>query len=287
MAKNFSRKLWTTEEENRLRSMYVDCGMGTLEIAPRFERSLTSVCIKIKRMGLRHNKRQTSCLKSRLTVGKLNPMFGKIGPNKGLTKQNSERIRIAGNKISKIRNEMFANGILKPMVGEKNPAFGKKSWNNGLTKETSKIICIAAKKVSKTKRKQWRQLSEEEKERRRVAWASQVLKSNHLRSAKEIIVENILNEIGISFKSPYQMGRFILDFWIPNKNVCVECYGDYWHCNPHIYNKANKYQQKNIERDVKKSEMLRSKNYEMVILWEYDIIHHLDKIRNLLIDKLK
>lgn len=287
MAKNFSRKLWTVKEENLLRSMYIDRGMGCVEIAPNFKRSPTSVRIKTKRMRLRHSKEQTKCLKSRLRSGENNPMFGKDGPNKGLTKQNSERIRIAGKKISKIRKEMFANGTLKPMIGEKNPAFGKNSWNHGLTKETSKKIRTASEKGSNTKRKQWRQLSEEKKERHRIMWASQALKSNHLRSAKEIIIENILNEIGVSFQPSYQIGRFIIDFWIPNKNVCVECYGDYWHCNPHIYNKANKYQQKNVERDIKKLEMLRSKNYRMLILWEYDIVHNLDRVRKILVDKLK
>lgn len=287
MARNFSRKLWTIEEEQLLKSMYINQGMGWVEIAPILMRSVTSVHIKTKRMGLQHNKDQTRSLKSRLTLGEKNPMFGRNGPNKGLTKQNSERIRIASKKISKTRKEMFANGTLKPMIGEKNPAFGKKPWSYGLTKETSKKIRISAKKTSNTQRKQWKRLSEEKKEHRRVVWASQVLKKKHLRSSKEIIVENILNEIGVYFKPSYQISRFIFDFWIPNKNVCVECYGDYWHCNPHIYDKANKYQQENIDRDIKKLELLHSKSYEILILWEYDIVHHLDKVRNILIDKFK
>jgi len=29
--------------------------------------------------------------------------------------------------------------------------------------------------------------------------------------------------------------RVVVDFYCPDKKVVIECYGDYWHCNPKIY----------------------------------------------------
>ena len=38
-------------------------------------------------------------------------MHGKIGPNKGLTKLNCERIKVAGEKISKVMKFNYASGL--------------------------------------------------------------------------------------------------------------------------------------------------------------------------------
>ena len=63
------------------------------------------------------------------------------------------------------------------------------------------------------------------------------------------------------------------DIFIPSKNLIIECYGDYWHCNPEFY--SPKYFHKNCkiaakelwERDNIREKVIRS-NHELLIIWE-------------------
>jgi G:T-mismatch repair DNA endonuclease (very short patch repair protein) len=65
-----------------------------------------------------------------------------------------------------------------------------------------------------------------------------------------------------------------VDIFIPSKNLIVECYGDYWHCNPDIYkedfyNKSLKMTAKETwNRDSIRISLLKSSGYEVNIIWE-------------------
>ena len=83
------------------------------------------------------------------------------------------------------------------------------------------------------------------------------------------------------------MNRFILDFWIPSCNLCLECNGDYWHGNPKIYVQPDKYQKKNIDRDQRKAEMLARQGFNIVTLWESDINNNILLVERIIVDKLK
>ena len=68
-----------------------------------------------------------------------------------------------------------------------------------------------------------------------------------------------------------------MDFLIKNKFI-VECFGDYWHCNPSIYegnfyNKSIKLTAKEKwEKDKNKIQKLKDKGFEVLVLWESDIV---------------
>ena len=65
-----------------------------------------------------------------------------------------------------------------------------------------------------------------------------------------------------------------VDIFIPSKNLIIECYGDYWHCNPDIYkedfyNKSLKLTAGEIwDRDSIRISLLKSFGYEVNIIWE-------------------
>src|SRR5690554_6921571 len=101
------RKNWSEEEVLYLSNLYEKDGLSLSEIFPlfskKYNRTLESIKIKIKKLKLKHTSEQTKKIKSRLKIGELNHIFGKASPMRGLNKENSEIIRQASNKISNTR----------------------------------------------------------------------------------------------------------------------------------------------------------------------------------------
>jgi hypothetical protein len=66
------------------------------------------------------------------------------------------------------------------------------------------------------------------------------------------------------------------DIYIPSKNKIIECYGDYWHCNPlkykpSFYHKNLKMTAKEIwYRDEMRILEIKKAGYDVEILWEKD-----------------
>ena len=162
------RVYWSKEEEEELKYYYEELGLSLSEFLDDFLkkypiRTKISLEVKIGKLKLRHTKNQIHDLKSRLNTGEKNGMYGKIGPNTGLTKENSERMLNASKKMSKTRKELFENGILN-VSGEKNGMYGKESWCKGKTKYTDIRIENACEKMSISKKNLWNNLSQEEKD---------------------------------------------------------------------------------------------------------------------------
>ena len=109
--------LWSKEEIKLLHYFYIELGLSLSELSDKFIknyplRTYTAIEVKIKKLKLHHTKEQTKTLKSRLNSGENNGMYGKVGANMGLTKENCERIKNAGIKMSETRKILFKEGIL-------------------------------------------------------------------------------------------------------------------------------------------------------------------------------
>lgn len=78
----------------------------------------------------------------------------------------------------------------------------------------------------------------------------------------EIKVAEQLLEYGIKFvyQKPICGAHFILDFWLPDYQLVIECNGDYWHSRPE--RKA---------RDKELEEYVFSKGKDILWLWEHEI----------------
>lgn len=65
-----------------------------------------------------------------------------------------------------------------------------------------------------------------------------------------------------------------VDIFIPSKKLIIECFGDYWHCNPNKYNQN--YYNKSVhltareiwEKDQKRINLFKENGYDVEIIWE-------------------
>lgn len=90
-------------------------------------------------------------------------------------------------------------------------------------------------------------------------------------------IESFLQELNFEYIKEYKIGKYIVDFLIKDK--IIEVFGDYWHCNPKIFPQPiTSAQKKTIERYEKRNKTL-SKDYKIIYIWEYDIIHGPDLVK--------
>lgn len=82
-----------------------------------------------------------------------------------------------------------------------------------------------------------------------------------------------LIELGLEFEAQAKIGRYQVDVLIPSQALVVECFGDFWHCNPAVYpdGPANDVHRRQPERDQRRIAYLQAKGYRVLILWERDI----------------
>lgn len=69
-----------------------------------------------------------------------------------------------------------------------------------------------------------------------------------------------------------------------SKKKIIEINGDYWHCNPRIYNESYYIEQKDKnakeiwESDKKKLDLAKKNGYNVFVIWEYDWRHNKKKV---------
>ena len=89
-------------------------------------------------------------------------------------------------------------------------------------------------------------------------------------------VEQILQSMRVSYIPQASIDKYTVDFLVDEKYI-VECYGDYWHCNPHQYtssyfNKGKKKTAEEIwERDSQRKKQFEKMGYKFLCLWETEI----------------
>lgn len=98
-------------------------------------------------------------------------------------------------------------------------------------------------------------------------------------------VEQILQSMQVSYTPQASIDKYTVDFLV-NEKYIVECYGDYWHCNPHQYtssyfNKGKKKTAEEIwERDTQRKEQFEKMGYKFLCLWENEIKNNLKIVRS-------
>lgn len=281
---------WKDEEIKELKYLYEEKGLSISELYELFidkypNRTKTSLEVKIQKLRLRHTKKQTKDIKSRLNEGIKNGMWGKTGPNKGLTKENSLRIKKASEKISSTRKKMYSEGLLDTS-GEKNGMFGKESWCKGETKYTNESLMSASKKQSIIAIDRWNNYSEEQKN---IVIGNLTLAANKAKKDTkiELIIKEKLENLNINFIKNYRCSRYVFDFYLPYFNFVIECQGDYWHGNPDFFDKLNDIQLKNIERDIRKKNYLKDNNIKNLFLWENEIHKYKNILEDLITKSIK
>lgn len=100
-------------------------------------------------------------------------------------------------------------------------------------------------------------------------------------------MKQILQELKLDYKFQFYLyddnrARFNFDFFIKNKNLIIECDGDYWHSNPKIYKTLNSTQLKIKQRDLLKENLLKNKNIKLLRFWESEF-NNIDLIKQKII----
>lgn len=82
--------------------------------------------------------------------------------------------------------------------------------------------------------------------------------------------------------------KFCVDFYLPNHNVVIEAFGDYFHANPIKYGEERKelndMQTRNTKKDKARLAYLRKCGYSVYIFWEYDIKRDLDALMDTVVE---
>lgn len=97
-------------------------------------------------------------------------------------------------------------------------------------------------------------------------------------------VADILSSMQVSFKQEVTIGKYTVDFLV-NDTYIIECYGDFWHCNPEKYssdyfNKGKRKTAKEIwERDLDRRKTFESMGYKFLSLWESEINKNSKNVR--------
>lgn len=95
----------------------------------------------------------------------------------------------------------------------------------------------------------------------------------------EQIVNDILVECEYEFEAQYVVDdMYVADFFIPDLNLIIEVQGDYFHANPLFYGDGKgkkpltERQSERIKSDKKKRSYYKHKRFNMLYLWENDIL---------------
>lgn len=193
-------------------------------------------------------------------------------------------------------------------LGAKNPMYGFKAWNSGLTKNNSEIMNKISenrkgisftdetiKKMSESAKKReihghtGMKHSEESKQIMREKTIQRLKKGAfpQTNSLPHRIVKSALTEyygeLSVGFEEEFEYGGFVFDFKIDD--TLLEIQGDFFHCNPNTRFKIPKseIQINNLNRDERKRKFVfDAKKYNLIELWEYDIINNLNEIKECL-----
>lgn len=189
---------------------------------------------------------------------------------KGVYERTEYHKRITSEGIrNKWKNKEYREKLEKSLKGRKFSEEGKKSLSEG---HKGKQGYWKGKHLSEDHK---RKISEAEKGKIQP-WKGTKLSIDHKmkimnsvskyfennKSGIELKVEDQLKKYGIKYftQKPLDNGHFIIDFYLPEYQLVVECNGDYWHSRP-----------ERKKRDKELEEYVLSKGKDILWLWEHEI----------------
>jgi hypothetical protein len=173
-----------------------------------------------------------------------NPFYGKKHTKKTKNQISKSRTGKATGKDNSMSNPKHRLKATKKL---------KEKWDNGEMEHVRKIMSETIKKNIKNGK------------------FKSVIKS---KAEKEI--KKIIEKLNFDVISSYRVDTKICDIFIPNLNLIIEYNGDYWHCNPKKYDKnyfnqkKSKYAWQLWEYDQDKLDLIKSKGYNIEVIWEFD-----------------
>lgn len=119
---------------------------------------------------------------------------------------------------------------------------GRKAWNKG-------------KKGTVVHTQEYKELMRKLSAERVSNW------NKNKRTGIELKISELLIALGIEYEEQKLMyDKFVVDFYIPSKNLIIECNGNYWHNRPN---------QK--KKDRARINYLTKCGHKIIVLWEHEI----------------
>lgn len=146
--------------------------------------------------------------------------------------------------------------------------------------ERKKYYKEKQKEKNKTKSKE--ELSELRSKNAKKLWVEGRYDNlNYVRRVSNFQIEvfNSINDGNWIIEYPINISdeiRYFVDCYNPITNEIIECFGDYWHCNPNLYKKdfyhkrVHKTAKEIWEQDKIRIENLEKLDYSVKIIWESD-----------------
>ena len=106
--------------------------------------------------------------------------------------------------------------------------------------------------------KQWASMMPEQRSLRTRPWRAACYRANP--SSLERTVGALLEALGIEFVPQYPIGRYVVDFLVPDKKLVIECDGSFWHSRPGV-----------PEKDAARDAYLGTQGYRVLRLPQVDI----------------
>ena len=183
----------------------------------------------------------------------------------------------------------------KSLNQKKDPAYQQKyadsitkrtqRWKNqghpriGMSQPEKAKQAIGNANRGRFKGKTWDEIyGKETADRRRLENSLSMSKKNEvlLKERRSSLEEKLLPHLP-GYENNSQVGRYNVDFIDKQTNQIIEVYGDYWHCNPKIYNDDYYHPYYKItakERrklDETRINYLTSLGYDVKIVWESEL----------------
>jgi very-short-patch-repair endonuclease len=188
--------------------------------------------------------------------------------------------------ISDARKQKFSSGeydYIKDAIkeGRKDPELGNK-------------ISKGAKGKPKPKPKGFgvgRKHSEKTKEKMSDSAIKNIFKKSptHHTSKLEEKFKILLDVLDIKYQHFFIAPKInkVFDFYISEYNLLIEIDGDFYHCNPKIYDiPVCKTQEINIKNDKLKNDWAQSNGYKLLRFWEDDINNNIKQVKQILLENL-
>lgn len=96
---------------------------------------------------------------------------------------------------------------------------------------------------------------------------------------------NILDDIGINYEIEKLYGKYSIDIYLVDYDLCIEIMGKYWHLDNRLYEEKTKYKTQSgiVEKDARKKKYIESWGTKILYLWEIGISANEELCKNLLL----
>lgn len=129
----------------------------------------------------------------------------------------------------------------------------------------------------------WSQQEDWKDESRKRA-AKQIRKMPFTLTKPHVTICELLESMDVDYEVEHPTEYYSIDIYLTEYNLMIEIMGDFWHCNPLLYDcPKQKVQVQRIPKDYMKHDyIVKNYNVEILYLWETDIISDIEKCKCLI-----